>query len=75
MYRKYFNIFIVLMIGLVFSIGSCSAGNSESNAKASTDKINWLSYDVGIKKAAEENKIIVLDFYTNWCKYCVKMDI
>jgi thioredoxin-related protein len=62
------------VIGTIFAMGSCSAGNSEEKSQSSTEKINWLSYDAGIKKAAEENKIIVLDFYTTWCKFCVKMD-
>ena len=75
MYRKYFNIFIVLMIGLVFSIGSCSAGNSdETESSSKSSKVNWVSYDEGLKLAAKENKVIFVDFYTTWCKFCVKMD-
>ena len=38
------------------------------------EKIKWYSYTDGIKKAKLENKPIVIDFYTDWCTYCKKMD-
>jgi thioredoxin-related protein len=37
-------------------------------------KINWMPYDIGLEKAKKENKHILVDFYTDWCFYCKKMD-
>ena len=42
--------------------------------KTDNDKITWLEYDEGLKIAKEQNKHIFVDFYTDWCGYCKKMD-
>jgi thioredoxin-related protein len=39
-----------------------------------TDGITWHKYDDGLKLAAKTNKPILIDFYTNWCGWCKKMD-
>ena len=36
--------------------------------------LNWLSYNEGLALAEKENKYILIDFYTDWCVYCKKMD-
>jgi thioredoxin-related protein len=34
----------------------------------------WLPFDTGIARAIKENKPVVIDFYTSWCKWCKVMD-
>lgn len=34
----------------------------------------WYKYDEGLKKAQDEKKNIMINFYTKWCGYCKKMD-
>ena len=34
----------------------------------------WLVYHEGVEKAKAENKYIMVDFYTDWCVYCKKLD-
>lgn len=37
-------------------------------------EINWAKdYDAAVK-AAGENKLIMIDFYTDWCSWCKKLD-
>ena len=40
---------------------------------ASSDSINWYSYDEGNVLRKIEKKKIFLHFWAKWCKYCTKM--
>jgi len=37
-------------------------------------ELHWYSWNEGYKKAKKENKIILLDTYTEWCSWCKVMD-
>lgn len=39
-----------------------------------TKNIPWHSYKEGKAKALKEKKYLVVDFYTNWCKWCKVME-
>ncbi len=44
------------------------------SAKTET-KVNWLyDYDKALSRAKDENKPILMDFYTDWCSWCKKLD-
>lgn len=34
----------------------------------------WLDFESGYVKASKENKILLVDVYTNWCGWCKVMD-
>ncbi len=75
------NILALVLILLVSALGVRSAEKAEKkdNPGKKTEsidstEINWLPYDVGLEKAKKEKKHILVDFYTNWCYYCKKMD-
>ncbi len=44
------------------------------NCSIYATKIKWLDFNTALKKAGKEKKMMVVDFYTNWCGYCKKMD-
>jgi len=35
---------------------------------------NWVGFDEGLKLAKEQNKQVLIDFYTDWCHWCKVMD-
>jgi thioredoxin 1 len=38
------------------------------------EPISWMDdLDKALQKAKEENKLVYIDFYTNWCRYCMDM--
>jgi thioredoxin-related protein len=39
-----------------------------------TTELKWRKLDDGIAEAKKSNKKILLDVYTDWCKWCKKLD-
>ena len=43
--------------------------------KRNVDLVNWLTdYDAGISKAKAEGKVVLIDFYADWCSWCKTLD-
>jgi thioredoxin-related protein len=38
------------------------------------DELEWLKFNEGLEKAKNENKKVIIDFYTDWCGWCKVMD-
>lgn len=55
---------------LLFFIALCMA----STVFAQNDKLVWEDWNTGYEKAIKQNKIILVDAYTEWCGWCKKMD-
>lgn len=61
---KNFFLSIVLLIALVFT---AFAGDKSPLA--------WKSFDAGLAEAKKANKKVLVDVYTDWCKWCKVMDV
>ncbi|MBN1252291.1 MAG: DUF255 domain-containing protein [Bacteroidales bacterium] len=44
------------------------------NLNSFSQEFEWHNWEDGYKKAINENKIILLDAYTEWCGWCKVMD-
>ena len=65
MIKRLLIIFVIaLLIMAVFPLTS----------PAKAEEINWYSYDEGISKAKSEGKPIFIDFWSNSCGPCVRME-
>jgi thioredoxin-related protein len=59
---------IISIITFIFIISANSlAGNKV--------ELKWHKYNEGIAEAKKSNKKILLDVYTDWCKWCKKLDV
>lgn len=63
------GIIMIMAIGILSAAAIGTAG--ESSKKAG---ITWVNLDEGLKLASKTDKMVFIDFYTNWCKFCHKMD-
>jgi thioredoxin-related protein len=61
---------IVIIIGI--SIGYMFGAVERGFAKKGG--IKWLSYDEGMDRAKKEGKFILINFVTQWCEWCKRMD-
>jgi thioredoxin-related protein len=60
---------ILMLVGIAFLSTVCTADESLKG-----EGITWVKYDEGLALAAKTEKMIFIDFYTDWCKFCHKMD-
>lgn len=52
-----------------------AAAQPQDTAKLkSKESIHWLDFESGYAKAKKENKILLIDVYTDWCGWCKVMD-
>lgn len=65
--RKFLTILIVFMVALIASAGHAQSARSKKS-------IQWHDFAQAVAKAKAENKLIVVDFYTDWCSWCKVMD-
>ncbi len=45
-----------------------------SFAPKQQEKLVWLDWNEGYQKAVKNNKILLVDAYTDWCGWCKRMD-
>lgn len=43
-------------------------------AQETTQKVNWLTWEQAMELSKKEKRKLVLDVYTDWCKWCEQMD-
>ncbi len=64
---------LFLLVLLMFSVSISSISSGDRNGAGKSD-INWTTFDEGVARARKEQKLLVVDFYTDWCHWCQVMD-
>jgi len=70
---------LIILLVVVFFFGLKSyfkidEQNAEAVGEVKPLALNWLSYNEGLIKAEKEGKYILIDFYTDSCSWCGKLD-
>jgi thioredoxin-related protein len=61
-----------LLIIFVWAIAFTSFATSSEQGKSSA--IEWQEFSKALELAKQQNKMVVVDFYTDWCGWCKRMD-
>ncbi|MES2656530.1 MAG: DUF255 domain-containing protein [Bacteroidota bacterium] len=62
----------ILRTTLLFTV--CIGLFASFTINKSTKELKWLDWNTGYPLAKKQNKIILVDAYTDWCGWCKKMD-
>jgi len=68
MIRKNNFAFMLIIICFATSTGCSFASDKDG------PKISWLSFTDALALGKKEKRLVVIDFYTDWCKWCDVMD-
>jgi len=72
-HKNIVTLFVLLQL-ITFSFQvNCVSGN-ETPDKNKSSEIDWHTFDQGMKAAKKQEKVLVVDFYTDWCHWCKVMD-
>ena len=74
MKKEYLIYLIIAVITLVIGCSILSKKISGGKLPEPTVPIHWVSIDEAAQAARKDGKRIYIDFYTDWCGFCKKMD-
>jgi thioredoxin-related protein len=67
--------FPILSIILLTAFASLTCGGKkEAQPPAAGEAVAWTTFDQALATAKTDSLFVIVDFYTNWCKWCKVMD-
>lgn len=62
-------VFAGLFVGTIVMTSFATSGE-----QGKSSQIEWQEFSKALELAKKHNKMVVVDFYTDWCGWCKKMD-
>lgn len=74
--RRYLSwlILAALLVSGVACSGKKEVENKGAEAKGGGAKTEWIGFDQAMARASAEQRYVITDYYTSWCKWCKVMD-
>jgi thioredoxin-related protein len=78
-FRRFLFAVALLAAAWAFACAKEDATQQHGTAAAGTvherkPQIQWVDFDDGLAKARSTGKPVMIDFYTDWCVFCKKLD-
>lgn len=74
MLKKNFKFILALIFVSTFLFGLMNMDGIVASDKEKKSRLKWHTFDQGMEAAKKEKKMLVIDFYTDWCHWCKVMD-
>jgi thioredoxin-related protein len=65
------SIFAIILAALTAAI---VIGDTPAKKESTSEPVAWKKYDEALTLAAKQDKPLMVDFYTDWCGFCKKLD-
>ncbi len=64
----------LILLSALLTGGRLPSQNTAAKSKSKKKAITWHTFEKGVAEATKQKKLMVVDFYTDWCKWCKVMD-
>ena len=68
------KLLFILLVVILGAVSVHAQDYSQAPKLPKLPKVHWVSWDESCDIAKNEEKVIMLDLYTEWCGWCKKMD-
>jgi thioredoxin-related protein len=73
--RKFLCLVVLgILAASVVSCGGKKGAENKTPVREGGAKTEWIGFDQAMERALAEQRFVITDYYTSWCKWCKVMD-